>query len=183
MISGMKMPGSTSPMRLASRALIGGAVTVISFLLLILPIPLLRVDHCVELFSSKNLLRLTVVLIPLLSGLAVSLMAERQLRRGIDNEEWQERELGPLRKVLAHPVWTVISVIPLVALLGYGVTSNLSHGLSLFWSLMIPAQTISRLRVMVKPKRVAGGALQDWRSFKPIQSEHWGEPRQDSISS
>jgi hypothetical protein len=179
----MKMLGSSSPMRLASRALIGGAVMVIPFLLLMLLNPLLRIDHCVDLFSSKNLLRLSVVLIPLLSGLAVSLMAERRLRRGIDNEEWEERDLEPLRKVLAYPVWTVISVIPLVVLIGYGVTSNVSRGLPLFWSLMIPTQTISRLRVMVKPKRVAGGGLQDWRSFKPIRSEHWGEPRQDSISS
>ena len=91
--------------------------------------------------------------------------------------------MEPLRKVLACPVWTVISVIPLVALIGYGVTSNVSHGLPLFWTLMVPAQMISRVRVMVKPKRVPGGGLQDWRSFKPIQSEHWGEPRQDSFSS
>jgi hypothetical protein len=70
MIFGMKMPGSTSPMRLANRALIGGAVMVIPFLLLVLPIPLLRKDHCVKLFSSKNLLRLIVFLVPFLSGLA-----------------------------------------------------------------------------------------------------------------
>jgi hypothetical protein len=179
----MKMLGSSSPLRLACWAGIGTAVMVIPFLLLVLLNPLLRINHCVELLSSKNLLRLTVVLIPLLSGVAVSLMAERRLRRGIDNEEWQERELEPLREVLAYPVWTVMGVIPLVVLIGYGVTANVSHGMPLFSSLMLPVQMISRLRVMVKPKRVAGGGLQDWRSFKPIQSEHWGEPRQDSISS
>ena len=171
-------------MRLACWAAAGSSGMAISFLLLILPITLLRIDHCIGLFSSKNLLRLTIVLTPLVSGLAVSLMAERRLRRGIDNEEWQERELVPLRKVLDHPAWTVIGVIPLVALIGYGMTSKVFHGSALFWGLMAPVQTISRLRMMVKPKGVAGvGVLQDWRSFKPIQSEHWGKSRQDSFSS
>jgi hypothetical protein len=182
MISGMKLLGS-SPMRLACRAAIGSAVTVIPFPLLVLQSKLLHIDYCVGLFSSKNLLRLAVVLVPFISGLTVSLMAERRLRRGIDNEECHERDLEPLREVLDHPGWTVISVVALVALIGYGVTSNPSHGLPLFWTLMIPAQMISRLRVMVKPKMIPGGGLQDWRNFKPVQSEHWGEARQDSISS
>ena len=74
-------------MGLACWALIGSAVMVIPFLLLVLPIPLLRIDHCIDLLSSKNLLRLAIVLVPFLSGLAVSLIAERRLRRGIDNEQ------------------------------------------------------------------------------------------------
>jgi hypothetical protein len=113
--------------------------------------------------------------------MTISMVAEKRLRRGFKNDVWQESEVELLRRRLVHPAWSILVALTLVTWFVHAVVA--SHGLLGFGTLMFPMQTISRLKMMVGSKQVArGGVLQDWRNFKPIQSEHWGEPRRDSLS-
>jgi hypothetical protein len=180
MISGMKVPGSSSPTKLAISAGVGCLLISSPFLLLtIVHVPRLQTSGCgVGAILWENCLRLLVFFIPSVCGLTIVVLAEKRLRTGPENEVWRESEVELLRRRIGHPVWSLFNWLLIVAWLGYLVRGVSSHGAPLFWSLMIPAQMISRLKMMVRPKRVAGGGeLQDWRNFKPIQSEHWGEPR------
>ena len=181
----MKTPVSTSPMRLASWVGVGCALAIAPFAVTtFLHVPRLPVSGCglVGSIFWANRLRLLVFFVPFAVGMSISMVAERRLRRGFEGEQWQEPEVEMLRRRMNHPMWSIFVWLPIVAWLGYAFESSMVHGMPLFWATMVPAQTISRLKMMVRPKRVRDGILQDWRSFKPIQSEHWGESRQDSLS-
>jgi hypothetical protein len=166
-------------MRLAYLVLIGGALASSGFLLLLLPVPQLFVsDHGARTLLSKNLLRGIVCFVPFCCGVSISLLAGRRLKRGIDSDVWTEAELAPLRTRLDDPAWTVLILLFFAAYIGSAFATDISHGTGLRGVLMIFILLISQLKTIVRPKRVAGGGqLQDWRNFKPIQSEHWGEPR------
>jgi hypothetical protein len=168
----MKMPGSSSPMRLACWAVIGSVVMIGSILMVLLPTSQL-LDHSVW----KNLLRFIVSLVPFGFGLAISSLAEKQLRQGIENDLWREEELQPLRRWLGHPALMAALFVPPVVWLGYVISADSFRGSSLLWGLIFPTQSVSRLKTIVMPPRVEGLMFQDGGDFKPIRSEHWGASR------
>jgi hypothetical protein len=104
--------------------------------------------------------------------MAIIFIAERQLR----GEIWTDEELGPLRRLLDHPAWNVLPLIPFVALLITLSIRRLDHHTVPWVLLILPSQTVMRLQQIVKPK-VSSERLLAWESFAPIHSEHWGEPR------
>jgi hypothetical protein len=181
MIFGMNVPESSSPKRLACWAGVGSALVASSILTVFMPIPRLSgADDSAWAFLWKDLLRLLACFVPFLIGIVILSRAERRLSRGIKNDLWTDEELEPLRRRLAHPAWTIVSLLFIAAFIGNAIVYG---GFTLVWALIVPVQQISRLRMMLKTKQVAGGGLQDWRNFKPIQSEHWGESRSGPLSS
>jgi hypothetical protein len=104
--------------------------------------------------------------------MGIIFMAERQLR----NQAWTEEELGPLRRLLDHPAWNVLLLIPFFVLLIMLSIRRLDHHIVPWVFLILPSQTVMRLQQIVKPK-VSSERLLAGRNFAPIHSEHWGEPR------
>jgi hypothetical protein len=180
----MKTPVSTSPMRLALWVGAGCVLAMTPFVPgVLVHVPRLPASgYGLGAILWADRLRLLVFFVPFAIGMTVSTIAESRLRRGIDNELWQESEVELFRGRMAHPVWNVFAGLVLMAWLGYAFTANFLHG-TWFWCLMVPMQSISRLRMMARPQRVSeGGGLKDWRNFNPIQSEHWGESGRGSLS-
>jgi len=159
----MKKLGQTSPMRLVCWDLIGGLLVVIGFVQEMVYV-LLGNDRP---WNGK-----WIWLGPFVLGMGIILIAERQLR----GEIWSDEELGPLRRLLDHPAWNVLVLIPFFVLLIMLAIRRLDHHIVPWVFLILPSQTVMRLRQIVKPK-VSSEKLLAWQSFAPIHSEHWGESR------
>src|SRR5271170_1801134 len=63
-----------------------------------------------------NRLRITTGFAPFVLGIAISLWAERRLKRGLHNEIWTEAQLEPVRALVAKPIWSWISILIIVAI-------------------------------------------------------------------
>jgi hypothetical protein len=159
----MEKLGQTSPMRLACWDLIGGLFVVAGFVQELV---------YVLLGNGRPGSDRWTWLVPFVIGMAIMFIAERQLR----GEIWTDEELGPLRRLLAHPAWNVLIWIPIVALLIMLSIRRLENHMAVWVFLMLPFQTVMRLQQIVKPKVSAEGLLAG-QSFAPMHSEHWGEPR------
>ena len=153
----------TSPIRLACWDLIGGLLVVAVFAQELV---------YVRLGNGRPGSDRWTWLVPFVIGIAIILIAERQLR----GEIWTDEELGPLRRLLDHRAWNVLPLIPFVALLITLSVRRLDHHTVPWVLLILPSQTVMRLQQIVKPK-VASDRLLAWQSFAPLHSEHWGEPR------
>ena len=158
-------------MRLVVWFVIGGAVALSSFLaLLLVPVPADRIE--------RLLISGVIGFVPFCIGIAISLVAMHRLRRGIKNEMWTEAALAPLRTRINHPAWTLLILLSFVTYVGSAIVSDLNHGTGLRNALMILVIWISQLKVVMKPREVAGeGGLRDLQNSKIIQSKHWGESR------
>ena len=159
----MKKPGQVSPMQLACWDLIGGLVLVTAFVQELVYV-LLGNDRP---WSGK-----WIWLGPFVLGMGIIFMAERQLR----NQAWTEEELGPLRRLLDHPAWNVLLLIPFFVLLIMVSIRRLDHHIVPWVFLILPSQTVMRLQQIVKPK-ASSERLLAGQNFASIHSEHWGEPR------
>jgi hypothetical protein len=159
----MKKPVPISPMRLACWALIGSLLVVTGFAQELI---------YVLLGDGRPWSGKWMWLGPFLLGTGIIVMAERQLRDKI----WTDEELGPLRRLLDHPAWNVLVLIPFFVLLIMISIRRLDHHIVPWVFLLMPSQTVMRLQQIVKPK-VSSDRLLGWQSFAPIHSEHWGEPR------
>jgi hypothetical protein len=159
----MKKPRQSSPMRLACWDLIGGLLVLTGFVQELVYV-LLGNDRP---WSGK-----WIWLGPFVLGMGINFMAERQL----GGEIWTDEELGPLRRLLDHPAWSVLALIPFFVLLIMLSIRRLEHHMVVWVFLMLPFQTVMRLQQIVKPK-VSSEGLLTGQSFAPIHSEHWGEPR------
>ncbi len=159
----MKKPGQTSPMRLACWDLIGSLLIVTAFAQTLIYVLLGDARP----WSGK-----WIWWGPFVLGLGIIFMVERQLRGAI----WTDEELEPLRRLLNHPAWNVLVLIPFFVLLIMLGIRRLDHHIVPWVFLLLPSQTVMRLQQIVKPK-VSSERLLAWQSFAPIHSEHWGEPR------
>jgi hypothetical protein len=171
MISGMKAPGSPSPIRLVCWFVIGGALALSSFLaLLLVPVPADR--------SERLLIRGVIGFVPFCIGIAISLVAMHRLRRGLNNNAWTEAELAPLRTQINHPAWTLLILLSIVTYVGSAIVSDLDHGTTLRSALMILVIWISQVKAVMKPREVAGeGGLLSLDNSKHLQSSHWGRAK------
>jgi hypothetical protein len=123
---------------------------------------------------SRPLL-IVACLFPLICGYAISLSAERRLRKGMNEKAWTEQELEPLRLRLSHPVGKWLLGILIAA---FGILILLSaRGLypaSMIWALILPFQIMARVYQTVMSAGRSDSMLLG-NNFAPIQSEHWGE--------
>jgi hypothetical protein len=174
----MKMPQRTSPMQLACWAGIGSLIAASEFVVGFVNIPHLptKVPGMGVVLWSRPLL-IVACFLPLICGYAISLSAERRLRKGMNEKAWTEQELGPLRLRLSHPVgkWLIGILIAT-----FGILILLSaRGLypaSMIWALILPFQIVARVYQTVMPAGRSDSMLLG-NNFAPIQSEHWGRRR------
>jgi hypothetical protein len=159
----MEKLGQTSPMRLARWDLIGGLFVVAGFVQ-----ELVYVLLCNGRPGSGRWMWLG----PFVLGMCIIFVAERQLR----GEIWTEEDLGPLRRLLDHPAWNVLVLMPFFVLLIMLSIRRLDHYTVPWVLLILPSQTVMRLQQIVKPK-VSSERLLAWQNLAPLHSEHWGEPR------
>ncbi len=177
----MRMPGRSSPMLLAYWAVVGGLISTITFAPAVInllhfhrgngaawTIPLSQ-PVLFALFSS-----------PLLGGFALSLWAERRLRKGIEAHIWTDTQLESLRRGFDHAVWKWVAVSALatcfICLMLY---SGTPYRMSLFWVVFLPLQRITHLHRTLRPA-TSSSQLLDLRSIAPIRSEHWGNAPRDA---
>jgi hypothetical protein len=105
-------------------------------------------------------------------------LAQRQLKTGIDNDLWTEAELEPLRRRSAHPAWMILFVLAVVAVIVCHIVTNLYPGTLLPLALLLPQQMMLHLLQIVRPPHSEGeGGLLNLRNSRPIESEHWGNAR------
>jgi hypothetical protein len=174
----MKMPERASPMRLTCWAGIGSLIAASEFVVGFLNLPHLKakVPGMGAVLWSRPLL-IVACLLPLICGYAISLSAERRLRKGMKEKAWTEQELGPLRRQLGLPVVKGLMGILIAA---FGILILLSAGgfyrASMIWSLILPFQMMARVYQLVMPAG-RSDSMQLGNNFAPIQSEHWGERR------
>ncbi len=135
-------------------------------------------------FLRSDWLRLLVFLLPFAAGFAISFWAERRLKRNFMDGVWTEVELAPALTFLEHPLrnlmgWILFGVSVIVVLAIGGHTSRVPEFTflsSLFWFSFLHTMTATRLRQLLAPRKSSN--LLNWQSFKPLQSEHWGEQPQ-----
>ena len=168
-----------SPMMYASCTWVGSLLVLGVFTQVLVDVLRMVGGHGTGGPFRSDRLGLVGFLVAFLCGAGISLMAERRLRNGVRDQVWTEEELEPLRRRFDHPAWTVLAWVPSVML--FVVFFNRQHLASLCLMLILPLQTGHRLRQILE-REVGSGSPAEWRSFKPIQSEHWGEPRRDSLS-
>ena len=170
-----------NPVRLASLAIAGAFLAASSWFLNFLPIHRVH-DPCLGLWATMWANRLTFVTLafPFLSGLWLMFWAEKRLKKGFVDDVWNDAELAPVRSLLEKPIWMWSTVLLMVGcVLQMILFSNAHGGGAFFYVLALPLQTVGRTKQLVAPPKVAAGGLKDWRSFKPIRSEHWGERRNE----
>ncbi|WP_158793428.1 hypothetical protein [Granulicella sp. L60] len=176
----MKELTQTSPMRLAGWVGAGSLLWASAFLLGFTHAPCKPIGFCGEgaaLWGGRLLVFLGLAC--LLGGFALVFWAERKLKLGMKEGVWSEAELEPLRRRLDHPVWGWLGVVGMIGVVAVLVLyARGSVHLPLFYLLLFPFQNFNRVKQIVKRAQnegVGAGALRDWRSFRPIRSEHWGE--------
>jgi len=83
-----------------------------------------------------------------------------------------------VRTLVTKPGWAWMSTAFIAAIaLNVIFNARTSHAGALYtYVLLFPVQIVTRIRQLVAPRPHSGGALIDWQNFKPIQSEHWGQP-------
>ena len=176
----MDAPNQSSPMKLALRCTTGLSIMVGSmFTVMLLPAKVLRPSGtapcsdstcvCTALFSSMLLTWLAL----LIGGAVIATRAEGRLKRGVRDEIWQEDQLAPMRAWVDRPLAKAVAFLPI---LGWGGCLIADHRSALFGMLLLflqPTLTLSRWSALLTP--VQRGLVQDWHTWKPFQSEHWGE--------
>jgi hypothetical protein len=106
------------------------------------------------------------------SGGAMSYMAERRIKRGVDAHRWSDVELEPTRSWLDGRVSAVILFLTVVcvAAVFWALRWN---AMGFLPALIFPLGSVGRMRNMVQ-KPQAGMATVDRKELKPLRSECWG---------
>ena len=116
--------------------------------------------------------------VPFFVGGALFLLAQRQLRLGINKDLWTDAELEPLRRRSAHPVWMILFLMAFGALIVCKIVTDLYRGTFLLWAVLLPLQMMMSLQVIVRREHSVGdGGPLNLRNSSPLQSEHWGDSR------
>jgi hypothetical protein len=158
----MKRRFNLSAVQTALLSAVGGVITACGFL----ATALLPRHHKAALLPS-----LAATIVPIIVGFALSFKAESSLKDGIAAERWSSEQIESLRANLGSFLWTALAGTLLVA--GFILIVTVRHGAALAWVGIALAQTITRLQMAVKRPRQSQPPI-DWRTYSPIQSDHWG---------
>ena len=109
------------------------------------------------------------------AGAILSLKFTSDLRHGVENQDWPESQIEPLRKHLESPWYTALSIALLVAFVLFAIFIKRFRGES--WACYLFVQTVSQLRMAVRRplSRTPSGPLTGLHSLTPIHSDHWGQ--------
>ena len=165
----MKLPGRTSPTRLALCAILG-SLFVPASLLFELAIP--RSGHlslAAALWPHPWLM--LPYYGPLVGGFAITVLAMSRLTKGVSKSVWAEDELAPLRRRLDSPIWIWLYLAAFAIFIG--VLSWRGHA-GLFFLMLFPFQMLMGLLGLFKPQRTSSTGFLSAQISAPIRSEHWG---------
>jgi len=166
-----------NPKLLVTWALAGAFLAASACLVAFLPIPQFSTSgHGLWPILWTNRLRLIAFLTPFALGLPLSLLAERQFIRCFQNNIWSDAELEPVKALVANPVWTWTSLALIVPWLVSVIFSRHTIGGAFICIALLPTQTAQRIRQVITPRIEPPGRLFDWHNFKPLHSDHWGQP-------
>jgi hypothetical protein len=171
--------GKPNPKLLVTWAIVGAVIATSTWFLSFVHIPRLPTNGSgFWAVLWMNRLRFIAFFAPFAIGVTVSLLAERRLKRGLQDEIWSEAQLEPMLTLVAKPIWSWTGWLLFgAAAVSVIFSARTAHtGGSLFYILLYPIQTAMRIRQLVTPKIQSTGGLKDWQNFKPIRSEHWGQP-------
>jgi hypothetical protein len=155
-------------------AFVGLLGVLIAEALFLAPLPVLR-EHFG--LSVSFILGMT----PVLLGLGLYIWAITQLRNGVQNGQWTEDQLAPLRRITLSPILTATMLSLFVAFVGFIVfdfASNNHHAHRAWgWAAYLLLMFIQQLQMATKlpTLNLSTAPRIDWRTHPPIQSEHWGE--------
>jgi hypothetical protein len=165
---------------LATWAIAGAFLAASACLVTFLPIPHFSTSgHGLWPILWTNRLRLIAFLTPFALGLSLSLLAERQFKRGFQNNIWSDAELEPVKALVANSIWPWTSlalIVPLLVSVIFSGHSTHTSGGAFFCIALLPTQTAQRIRQLITPRIESAGGLIDWNNFKPLHSDHWGQP-------
>lgn len=162
----MKPHLPNSPRRLALVAILGCLITAIFF---IIPWP--------ERHSGQFKVFALLAFAVFAGGLILSLKCTTNLKHGVQNQEWPESQIEPLRIHLESPWYTVLSMALLVAFVLFESLFRRRLG-GEGWACFLLSQTLSQLRIAVRRPvtRTPSGPLGGWRDYlAPIHSDQWGQ--------
>jgi hypothetical protein len=169
-----------NPKHLVTRAIAGTFLASSTWLLSFVSIPLLSIKGCGvwDVLWSYSL-RFVAYFAPFTIGFSICWLAERRFKRGFLDNVWSEAELEPVKTVVTNSIWTrtgvILAVISVLSLI-FSLRTDHPGSRTLFYVLLLPAQTVQRIRQLVTPRVKSTGDLIDFRSFKPIHSDYWGQP-------
>jgi hypothetical protein len=111
----------------------------------------------------------------LVLGLIGTLIAESSLRNGIKSERWPDALLDVPRKVVAHPAFSVLPYLLIIAsfvdiIYSYSRSGNFSGA----WVFLYPAMSLTRVSSALHPRQTNADHRSRMDPPKPLQSEHWG---------
>ena len=102
----------------------------------------------------------------------LSLKFVGDLRVGIESERWPEAKIERLRTHLLSHYYTALHIGLFLAFIIFGLfLERRFRGLS--WGCFLFAQTLSLLRIALKPPRPSTPPIR-WDASTPIHSDHWG---------
>ena len=107
-------------------------------------------------------------------GLIGTLIAESNLKNGIGSKRWPDSLLAAPRKVVAHPVFSMLPWMLIIASFVYIIVSR--SGLAGSWMFLYPAMSLSRVIRTLHPRDINVDYRRRMDPPKPLQSEHWGTP-------
>ncbi len=153
----------------------GSLLAAATYLLIFVPIPRCAVAGA-GFWATVWAYRLQIValVLPPVLGISVSLWAERRFKRGFLDDRWTEAELSSVRAVVGSRAWGWVGFVALLAFLRPVLLHTHPGGGGFAYVLLLPSQTVMRMRQLITPKVPRNPGLVDWANFKPIRSEHWG---------
>jgi len=150
------------PKRLALWAVGGALLAAATAFTALLP---LAQAHRVPFFSG--------ILVQLTMGFTVSMLSARRLKSSHRLGAWTDEALAPTRALLASPVWAWLGISMLVA--GLLIVCLNRHSGVFIYIATLPLTVVSDLHRALAPATQRERQFVDWKSFKPLHSDHWGE--------
>lgn len=115
--------------------------------------------------------RMLVLLIPTAIGLAAYFWAMKRM----NDEIWSEAELASVQAFVETPFLKCATWVWIVVVTCFCFIFRRAHAGDAV-SLLLPLSIMAGMRQLLIPRKPRNGGPRDWSSFKPLQSEHWGEP-------
>jgi hypothetical protein len=172
------MKRDLSPKTLVILAIAGSGLAASTWFLSFVHIPLLPATGRGVLSAIwEHSPRIVAFFVPGVLGFAVALWAEKQFKRGFQDDRWSEGDLASIKRLITQPFWIGSALLVLLVAVLYMITDKHMKGGSLIYLLTLPSQTVGRLRQLIAPPAPRNTVLAGWSSFQPIQSDHWGSPR------
>ena len=159
-----RAPLSAADMALTSA--FGAGIVLIVFLLI-------GIFHA-RFHALCRLERVLLILPGTVLGMAISISAQRGLRRGVREGRWPPAEVKALRTTMDSGLWSAAGYGCLILYCVLLIQVPRYMGLAL--AFMVVSQIITAIRSAVpRNQDPAPNLLGDWQSTQRLESQHWGE--------